>query len=111
MSWGVHYLIPQSEQRLPWWAWASGAAGVAMTALGISWITSGNLCDGDATTDYDEECVDGEQTFSRGTLMLATAVPLLSVPLSTWLRSRPKGAMLSMRIVTGGASWVAQGRF
>ena len=76
------WLLPE-EQSMPVWAAIVGGAGVAAAAGGTVFLVRGANC-----TEFDIEgrCTDIASTTRLGAVMLETAVPMLGVPVTYWLR-------------------------
>ncbi|HMI91061.1 MAG TPA: PEGA domain-containing protein, partial [Polyangiales bacterium] len=98
------WLLPSSEARdVPGWALGVGGGGIALAAVGIVLMVRGTSCD-----SYDRlgRCDDGRTTSHLGTMLLGSALPLLSVPVIYFARSLGADAQpdLSFVVAHEGAS-------
>lgn len=86
-SLGAAMLSSMSEGP-SWWSWTLGGVGLALSAWGAVEMASGAICDPSVGT-FADVCVEDEQTVSRGLLLMATGLPLLSASLSALLFGEP----------------------
>jgi hypothetical protein len=108
--------LPERE-KTPWWAWASGGAGVGLAAFSIAWgITAESEPSSSCTTatldpSVARACVKRGEHTSVAVLTGLTAAPLLTMPLVYLLR--PSRAKLEPSVDVGrsGAHFALRGRF
>ena len=78
----IPLLLPE-QRRTPWWGWALGAAGLALSGYAIYEGVTMTGCPEPFLTDASavQACVNRGQEAGRVALSLAGAAPLLTVPL------------------------------
>ncbi len=84
-------LVLPYEDKTPWWAWLSGAAGLGLTAYTIyeaATLTSCNESIFIGNAAEAQKCVDRGKEADRAMLAGAAAAPLLTVPLVYLLRPK-----------------------
>lgn len=96
------FTLVQPRRSVPWWGYALAGAGAGLIVGGAIDLHKRDDCkiygDAEAPTDgaataTQDGCRVGRDSAARGALLLASAVPLLSVPLAQWLRRSPEHAL------------------
>jgi hypothetical protein len=87
-------LLMREHERVPWWAWAIGGAGVVVAGSALIPVLTRPACLNERPLTEIEitgvphvDCVDRDLAGSRATLIAASSLPLLAVPLSALLQS------------------------
>jgi hypothetical protein len=81
------FTLIEPRVRVPWWGYALAGAGVGLVVAGAVDLARRNDCD-----LYDTEegsCRSPRASEGRGGMLVAAALPFLSVPLAQWLRRTP----------------------
>jgi hypothetical protein len=88
-------------RKVPWWlAGTVGAAGVGLLAWGAVDLAKGEAC----TSSDARECVQDEQRQDRGMLLITSAVPLLTLPVTKGIRGAiHKESRVDVALSLGGA--------
>lgn len=82
-------LLVREHERVPWWAWAIGGAGVVVAGSALIPVLTRPECIDvlDPIDGRQVGCIEGDLAGSRATLIAASSLPLLAVPLSALLQS------------------------
>ncbi|MFK7997940.1 MAG: PEGA domain-containing protein [Polyangiales bacterium] len=82
-------LLVREHQRVPWWAWAIGGAGVVVAGSALIPVLTRPECIDvlDPIDGRQVGCIEGDLAGSRATLIAAASLPLIAVPLSALLQS------------------------
>lgn len=82
-------LLVREHQRVPWWAWAIGGAGVVVAGSALIPVLTRPECIDvlDPIDGRQVGCIEGDLAGSRATLIAASSLPLIAVPLSALLQS------------------------
>lgn len=106
-----YLLLPESLDT-PTLAWFAGAAGVGVAAVGLGFWVGGTHCGPQASSpgaDLILACSAGTADAEFGPLLIASAMPLINIPLVYLLRKAFAGAPESLSIGPGGVNF--SGRF
>jgi hypothetical protein len=82
------WLLPEAD-GVPVWGIVVGGAGVVVAAGGVGFLARGGACD---EFDLEGRCTDVLSTSRFGAMLLETAVPMLGVPVTYWLRDALGGS-------------------
>lgn len=88
-------LLVREHQRVPWWAWALGGVGVVVAGSALIPVLTRPDCIDvlDPIDGRQVGCIDGDLAGSRATLIAASSLPLIAVPLSALLQSGGDAAL------------------
>lgn len=98
---GLGLLLPEND-GVPIWSYAFGGAGLVAIGLGVATAARGHGCL-TAIASRGAECANAEQRLDRGLLLLGSALPFLTVPLTYWIREalgRPADARVQVTSTT-----------
>jgi hypothetical protein len=103
-------LLATGHPSVPWWSYTLGALGLGAAGTGMYFVAISNHCE---LEDDMGECLRPEDTVRRGVLLVAMAVPLISVPIFHLVRRKPgeAKAQVSAFNVPGGSGLSLTGTF
>lgn len=106
---GAALLTSQADEAVPWWSWVFGAAGLGVGTVGVYVLTTEGTCYGNPTMF---PCARRSPTWLLGTYVLSWAAPLLTVPITSWIRAAVGAdARATLAADAEGARFVVFGSF
>lgn len=106
------YLLLPESRDVPTLGWVAGVVGLGVAAVGVGFALGGQSCPPIALrpgADFPLACDSGTADGIFGSLLIFTAVPLISVPIVYLTRRLFAGAPESLSVGPRGVSW--SGRF
>ena len=89
---GAEFVWLPRTHSIPTWAWIAGGLGVASLATGVALAVAGTHCGllpSDATHPLDRACQQRTSDAVFGWTLAITSVPLLTLPLAFWQKTKP----------------------
>jgi hypothetical protein len=83
MGTAASVLLVQPRAHVPWWGYAFAGVGAGLITVGAVEITRREEC---LIYDQSGSCRRELESHARGALLIGAALPLLTVPLTQWLR-------------------------